>query len=65
MRPVGLLLMIFPLFTLLYLDKHIDLVERTFNKEGSPSCNERNAFFSLEIQKIHIMHGLVKMNVMC
>ena len=28
-------------------DKLIDLIERTFNREGSPylACNDRNAFF--------------------
>ena len=65
MRPVCLLI-IFLLFTLLHLDKLIDLFERTFEKEGSPylACNVRNAFFTLEILK-NIMHGRVKMYVMC
>ena len=54
MRPVCLL-MIFLLFTLLYLiilikDKLIDLIERTFQREGSAylACNDRNAFFTSE-----------------
>ena len=65
MRPVCLLI-IFLLFTLLHLDKLIDLFERTFEKEGSPylACNVRNAFFTLEILK-NIMHGRVKMYMMC
>ena len=31
-------------------DKLIDLIERTFQKEGSPylACNDRNAFFTSE-----------------
>ena len=31
-------------------DKHIDLIERTFQREGPPylACNDRNAFFSSE-----------------
>ena len=31
-------------------DKLIDLIERTFNKDGSPNlaCNDRNAFFTSE-----------------
>ena len=31
-------------------DKLIDLIERTFQKEGSPylACNERSAFFTSE-----------------
>ena len=34
-------------------DKLIDLIERTFNIEGSPylACNDRNAFFTLEKPK--------------
>ena len=58
------LLMIFLLFTLLYLiiDK---LIERTFHREGSPylACNDRNACFTSKNLKI-IMHGHVKMYVM-
>ena len=29
-------------------DKLIDLIEKTFNREGSPylACNDRNAFFT-------------------
>ena len=60
MRPVCLL-MIFLLFTLLYLiflikDKLIDLIERTFNRESSPylACNDRKAFFTFEtLKKYH------------
>ena len=31
-------------------DKLIDLIERTFHREGSPNlaCNDRNAFFTSE-----------------
>ena len=49
--------MVFLLFTLLNLiiikDKLIDLIERTFNREGSPylACNDRNAFFTVEYPK--------------
>ena len=34
-------------------DKLIDLIERTFNREGSPylACNDRNAFFPLQNPK--------------
>ena len=44
-------------------DKLIDLIERTFQKEGSTylACNDRNAFFTSE--KKYIMHGHVKMYV--
>ena len=47
-------------------DKLIDLTERTFNREGSPSlaCNDRNAFFFTSEVPKNIMHGLVKMYVM-
>ena len=71
MRPVCLL-MIFLLFTLLYLIIWLtinlliwDLIERTFNRKGSPNlaCNDRNAFFTSKNPK-NIMHGLVKMYVM-
>ena len=69
MRPVCLL-MIFPsLYTTLPLnlikDKLIDLIERTFQREGSPyfACNDRNAFlFQKTLKKS--MHGRVKMYVM-
>ena len=46
-------------------DKLIDLIERTFNREGSPylACNDRNALFTSENHK-NITHGLVKMYVM-
>ena len=42
-------------------DKLIDLIERTFQREGSPylACNDRNAFFTSEKPK-NIMHGRVK-----
>ena len=57
MQPVCLL-MIFLLFTLIYLiisltNKLIDLIERTFQREGSPylACNDRNAFFTSEKPK--------------
>ena len=35
------------------LDKRIDLIERTFQREGSPylACNDRNAFFTMENPK--------------
>ena len=65
MRPVCLL-MIFLLFTLLLphnliKDKLIHLIEKTFQREGSPylACNDRNAFFTSEKPK-NIMHGRVK-----
>ena len=58
MRPVCLIFMIFLLFTLLYLinlikDKRFDLIERTFQREGSPylACNDRNAFLLWENPK--------------
>ena len=52
MRPVCLLKN-FLLFTLphnLIKDKVIDIIERTFQREGSPylACNDRNAFSTLE-----------------
>ena len=36
-------------------DKLIDLIKRTFNREGSPylACNDRNAFFILEKPKTY------------
>ena len=45
--------------------KLIDLIERTFQREGSPylACNNRNAFLLRKTLK-NIMHGLVKMYVM-
>ena len=41
------------LFLIIYKDKFIDLIERTFNREGSPyiACNDRNAFFTSEKTK--------------
>ena len=46
-------------------DKLIALIQRTFQREGSPylACNDRNAFFNSEKPK-NIMHGRVKMYVM-
>ena len=46
-------------------DKLIDLIERTFNREGSPylACSDRNAFLLQKNLKIY-MHGLVNMYVM-
>ena len=46
-------------------DKLIDLIERTFQREGSPylACSDRNAFFTSKNLK-NIMHGRVKMYVM-
>ena len=47
-------------------DKLIDLIERSFNREGSPylACNDRNAFFTSEKNNKNIMLGLVKMYMM-
>ena len=46
-------------------DKLIDLIERTFQREGSPylACNDRDAFL-LQKNLKNIMHGRVKMYVM-
>ena len=46
-------------------DKFIDLIERTFQREGSHylTCNDRNAFL-LQKNLKNIMHGLFKMYVM-
>ena len=46
-------------------DKLIDLIERTFQREGSPYlvCNDRNAFLLCKNLK-NIMHGRLKMYVM-
>ena len=46
-------------------DKLMDLIERTFNSEGSTylASNHRNAFLLRKTLK-NIMHGLVKMYVM-
>ena len=43
-----------------------DLIERTFQREGSPylACNDRTAFFLLQKNLKNIMHGRVKMYVM-
>ena len=50
----------------LYKDKRIDLIERTYNRDGSPylACNDRNAFL-LQKSLRNIMHDLIKMYVMC
>ena len=57
--PLVCLLMIFLLFTLLYL-----IILLTFQREGSPylACNDRNAFL-LQKNLKNIMHGRVKMSV--
>ena len=46
-------------------DKLIDLIEKPFQREGSPylACNDRNAFL-LQKNLKHIMHGSFKMYVM-
>ena len=46
-------------------DKLMDLIERTFQGEGSPNlaCNDRNAFLHQKNLK-NIMHGRVKLYVM-
>ena len=46
-------------------DKLIDLIEITFQRDGSPyhACNDRNVFLLRKNLK-NIMHGLVKMYVM-
>ena len=68
MRPVCLL-MIFLLYTTLphnlIKNKLIDLIERTFQREGSPylACNVRNAFLLPKNLK-KFMHGHVKMYAM-
>ena len=56
------LLMFFLLFTLLYLiflikDTLKDLIQRTFQREGSSylACNDSNAFFTSEKPKISCM----------
>ena len=57
MRPVSLLIIFSTLYTTLpynlIKDKLIDLIERTFQRKGSPylACNDRNAFFTLEKPK--------------
>ena len=69
MRPVCLLMIFSTLYTTLPHNlikvKFIDLIERTFQREGSPylACNDRNAFL-LQKNLINIMHGRVKMYVM-
>ena len=46
-------------------DKLIDLIERNFQREGSPciAYNDRNAFFTSEKPK-NIMHGHVTIYLM-
>ena len=46
-------------------DKLTDLIDRNFNREGSPylACNDRNAFL-LQKNLKNIMRGLVYMYVM-
>ena len=47
-------------------DKLIDLIDRTFNREGSPyylECNDTNAFL-LQKNLKNIIHGIDKMYVM-
>ena len=57
MRPFCLLMILSTLYTTLthnlIKDKLIDLIERTFNREGSSylACNNRNTFFTLENPK--------------
>ena len=57
MRPVCLLMIFSTLYTTLphnlIEDKLIDLIERSFQREGSPylACNDRNAFFNSEKPK--------------
>ena len=66
MRPVCLLMIFSTLYTTLphnlIKDKLIDLIERTFLREGSPylACNDRNTFLTSEKKQLkHIMHGRV------
>ena len=68
MRPVCPLL-IFLLFTLphnLIKNKLIDLIERAFNREGSPylAFNDRNAFFTSENLKNFMHFDSLQMYVM-
>ena len=56
MRPICLLIFSTLYTTLphnLVTDKHIDLIERTFQREGSPylACYDRNAFFTSKKSK--------------
>ena len=64
MRPVCLLMIFLP--NNLIKDELIDLIERTFQREGSSylACNDRNAFFYFSKNLKNIMHGRVKMYVM-
>ena len=69
MRPVCLLMIFLLFYTTfphnLIKDKLIDLIERTFHREGSLylACNDRNAVLLRKNLK-NIMHGHVKMYVM-
>ena len=70
MRPVCLLMIFSTLYTTLpynfIKEKITDLIERTL-REGSPylACNDRNAFLLRKKKLKNIMHGHVKMYVMC
>ena len=69
MRPVRLLIIFQTLYATLphnlIKDKLFDLIERTFQREGSPylACNDRNAFLLRKNLK-NIMHGYVNMCMM-
>ena len=69
MRPVCLPMIFSTLYTTLphnlIKDKLIDLIERTFQREGSPhlACSDRNVYFTSENPK-NIIHSHVKMYVM-
>ena len=56
----------FLLFTLLYLikDKLSDLIERTFNRDGSPYLLPFHQTTETQKSLKHVMHGLVKKYVM-
>ena len=43
-------------------DKLLDLIERIFQREGSLyiACNDRNAFFTSDMQSEIIIYGLVR-----
>ena len=65
MRPVlvhtTFLLYILPCPTIFIKDKLVDLIERTFQREGSLyiACNDSNAFFTSDAVRI-IIYGLVR-----
>ena len=65
MRQVCLLMLYTALPHNLIKDKLIDLIERTFQREGSPyiACNNRNTFLLRKNLK-NTMHGHVKVYVM-